>query len=78
MKHLGIIVTICITLGGGLVAYGQLNNQVSTNKEIVGEVKQEVKQHNGQIQELEKFSVKQTVLMERQAKILEKLEEKLK
>ncbi len=85
MKYLGIIVTLALALGGGLIGYGQLQAKQEGNTEKVAEVKKELNKVEGDIKEqavdideLENFSIKQTLIIERITDNLADLEEKLK
>lgn len=77
MKLIGPIIALSLALIGGFIGYGQLQANQENTEEKVEEVKKEVKEHDEQINTLENFSIKQTVLIERAIKSLEKLEEKL-
>ena len=78
MKHMAIIVTVILALLGGAVGVGQVQQKAISNEKQVDEVKHKVEKQDEQIDDLEDFSIKQTILMDRHIQILEKLEERVK
>ena len=80
MKDIGIIVTVALALIGGAISYGKVQSQVESTKEETAETREEIKEveadveeHDDKIHELEKFSVKQTTLMNTQALTIERI-----
>lgn len=76
MKYIGIIVTVTLALIAGAIGYGQLQMKAETTKEVV-------EKHEEDIEELEEFSIRQTMMIERvqendvrQTKMLDKLEKR--
>ena len=77
MKYLGIIITVLAMIFGAIYLFGRLEMRAEKTEEVV-------EKHEEEIDTLEEFSYKQTIMMEqiqqqdmRQSVILEKLEKKL-
>lgn len=78
-----MVITLILALSTGIFGYGQLIEKSEETAKKVEEIKAEMKEHNGEINELENFSIKQTILldsvqkqMDMNLKILERLLEK--
>ena len=81
MKYVSIIVSIVVLLGGITLGYGKLQQKTENVIEDVKDVEVEVAKNEENIEELDKFSIQQTILMrealkivERNTKLIEKLE----
>lgn len=77
MKHIGVIVTVTLTVMGAMMGYGKLQAREETTREKVDKVEVVVDEHDNSIQELQRFDVKQSILIESSLKIIDKLERKL-
>jgi len=70
MKNLGVYVTIVMIAVSGILAYSQTKYKADTTEKIV-------EKHEVEIEDLEDFSIRQTMLMDRHIQVIEKLEKKL-
>lgn len=85
MKHIGVIVTVILSLVGFTLGYGKLQANQENTKEKVEEVKGEVKEveeevenHDDKIHELQYYSNAQSELNVRQLQIIDDLEKRLR
>jgi len=76
-KDLGVALACLVTVGGGFTAYGQLSTETVQVKEEVKEVREDVKENEEAINVEENINIRQSIMLENTAKILEKLEKKL-
>ena len=88
MKNLGIIITVVLALIGGAVGYCEIRKATSETEKKVEEVKENVEKetdkreakdekHDESIDELEEFSIRQTILMQQVVDSIERLNEKI-
>ena len=77
MKNLGVIVTIIIAVGTGLISYGGLKNSQAETRKKVEAVEKQVDTATNRIHANDMIDVRQSVLLEGSLKIIEKLEQKL-
>ncbi len=69
-KYIGHIITVLVLAGSAVFGYGQLTTKVTGNTDDL--VKMEA-----DVEEVQEFSVKQTILMERVINAVDKLEKRL-
>ena len=76
LKHIGVVVTVGLAILVGAVGYGRLQMKAEKTEVVV-------EKHEEEIEELEEFSYKQTIAIERvqendmrQSAILDKLEKR--
>ena len=72
MKYVSIIVSIVVLLGGITLGYGKLQQKTENVIEDVKDVEVEVAKNEENIEELDKFSIQQTILMKEALKIIER------
>ena len=72
------ILTIISIVGGIFKVYGDSTNEIKHNSEDVEKLEIEVDDQEGRLDELEQFSVKQTILIERVTGVLDRLERPLR
>lgn len=88
LKYISVVITI-FTLGGGIVfGYGQVTAKTEETIKEVAEVKEKIEKevdkreskderHEADIDELQEFSVRQSMLIERVVDSLDRLDEKI-
>ena len=77
IKELGTILGVLVVISGGGVGYGRLQTQTVQVEEEVKEVREEVKENEKAIDVEENINIRQSIMLENTAKILERLEKKL-
>jgi hypothetical protein len=84
IKELSVALGCICAIGGGFVGYGKLSATATQAKDEVKEVRQEIKKAEEKIDEAEEainkeenINIRQSIMLENTAKILEKLEKKL-
>ena len=70
MKYIGIIITVSLALIAGFIGYGRLQMKAEKTEQIV-------EKHDVKINEAENINIQQSVIMERNLRLIEKLEKKL-
>jgi len=69
MKYIGIVITLVLTLLGFAVGYGMLQQKAETTAIIV-------EKHDEAIVEIKEIDIRQSMIMERNTQLLDKLEKR--
>ena len=76
-KDISVALGIVALLGGGFISYGRVQAQTVQVKDEVEEVRQEVKEVEKEVYVEENINIRQSIMLENIANILEKVEAKL-
>jgi len=75
-KELAVIVALAGTVGGGFLSFGRLTANQEATREVVDEVKAQAEETEDKVIENEKIDIRQSIILERTVKMLERYEMK--